>query len=197
MKLIYLSLFSLNCFTPAALAASCEKPAAFTDSKFDAQLKKQEYNLVVVGESRSDIAEGKEGEAEFESRGVVFSMGDIRDLVPKAPSDVVKIKARKEKGAAAIGKGKLYMLYLLKDKNDKYVIDACSHTHIAKGFMVTDVQAEQNAIHKAYGVNSIKASSAPTFPDNKNPTPPLKDAPATPGKVPSKPLSPKEKKPKK
>ncbi len=180
-------------FALSALAAGCEKPAEFSDNaKFDAQLKKQEYALVAVGEAKGDAAEGKDTEVEFESRGVVFSMGDIRDLVPKSPSDVVKIKARHEKGAPAIEKGKLYMVYLKKDKNEKYLLDACSHTHIAKGFMVNDVQAEQNAIHKSYGVNSIKVGSA-SFPDKNSPTPPLNGAPATPGGVPKKPLAALEK----
>lgn len=181
----------LTISAPAFAAKTCEEEAvAPTHAKFEEQLKKQAYELVLVAEAKNIPDAKKDGDAEFESRGVLYSMGDIRPFVPKTPNEPVLVKVQKRKGSPAMEKGKLYTLYLKKDK-EAWVIDACSHSHEAKGFMVSDVQAEQNTVLKAYGVNQVKAMSPPANPDKKfKDAPPLK--PVTPGGPPVAAGVPKE-----
>lgn len=180
-----LAILSACLLSSSALARLCEEdPVAMGHAKFEEQLKKAAYELVLVAEAKKVApTDRKDMEAEFESRGVLYSLGDIRPFVPKNPNEPVIVKVQKKKGSVAMENGKLYSLYLKKDK-DTWMIGPCSHSHEAKGFMVADVQAEQTAILKAFGVN-IQKTLAPATPaaDKKfKEHPPLK--PVAPGAPP-------------
>lgn len=187
MKVLAVLSATLCLSSPAFAAKGCaEDPVSAGHAKFEEQLKKQAYELVLVAEARViPNTEKKDGEAEFESRGVLYSLGDIRPFVPKGPNQPVVVKVTKKRGSMAMEKGKLYSLYL-KKVGEGWEIGPCSHTHEAKGFMVTDVQAEQAAVLKAYNITQDKVMSPANPADKKRAEAPLLK-PVAPGAPPINP----------
>lgn len=178
-KVLAIAALSL-CLAPASRAAEAckDQPVPLGQPKFEEQVKKAAYDLVLLAESKTVPATAdKDADAEFLSRGVIYSRGDGRAFVPKSANDQVVVKVKKKKGSQDMAAGKPFALYLKKEK-DSWVLAPCSHTHELRSNAMAGVEAEQWYINKAYGVANAKKTPPPIPDPAVASTEPLDDKPA-------------------